>query len=168
MPAKITRVLEKLLFASRWLLVLFYFGLVAALGIMLVKAGQHVTEMVLHVWSNSETQVILDVLGLVDLTLSASLVVLVIFSGYENFVSRVDPETHKSWPEWLSQIDFAGLKLKLISAIVVIAAIHLLRRYLEVGDASAGDLKWHALIVLVFAAAGVLLALGDKIGEKPH
>ncbi len=168
MPAQITRVLEKLLFASRWLLVLFYFGLVAALGIMLVKAGQHVTEMVLHVWSNSETQVILDVLGLVDLTLSASLVVLVIFSGYENFVSRVDPETHKSWPEWLSQIDFAGLKLKLISAIVVIAAIHLLRRYLEVGDASAGDLKWHALIVLVFAAAGVLLALGDKIGEKPH
>ena len=168
MPAMITRVLEKLLFASRWLLVLFYFGLVAALCVMLVKAGQHVTEMVLHVWTNSETQVILDVLGLVDLTLSASLVVLVIFSGYENFVNRVDPDAHKSWPEWLGQIDFAGLKLKLVSTIVVIAAIHLLRHYLEVGDASAGDLKWHALIVLVFGVLGVLLAVGDKIGDKPH
>lgn len=168
MPAIVLRTLEKLLFASRWLLILFYFALVVALGVLLLKAGHHTAEMVLHAWEKSETQAILDVLGLVDLTLVASLVVIVIFSGYENFVSRVDPDAHKSWPEWLSQIDFAGLKLKLVSAIVAISAIHLLRHYLEVGDASAADLKWHALILIVFAVTGVLLAIGDKIGEKPH
>ena len=159
---------ERILFASRWLLVFFYLGLVVALVALLVKAGQHVTEMALHIWALTETQVTLDVLGLVDLTLTASLIVIVIFSGYENFVSRVDAHAHKSWPEWLGQIDFAGLKLKLVSAIVAIAAIHLLRHYLEVGDASAADLKWHAMILLVFVITGVLLAIGDKIGEKPH
>ena len=168
MPAFITRPIELLLFASRWLLVFFYLALVVALAVLLVKTSQHTVEMLLHVWAQSETQVILDVLGLVDLTLTASLVVIVIFSGYENFVSRVDADAHKSWPEWLGKIDFAGLKLKLVSAIVAIAAIHLLRHYLEVGDASASELKWHAMILLVFVLTGVLLAVGDRIGEKPH
>lgn len=166
MPAIVRRALERMLFASRWLLVFFYAVLVVCVAALLVKAGQHAYEMVMHVLTASETQVILEVLGLVDLTLTASLIVIVIFSGYENFVSRVDPAEHQSWPEWMTQIDFAGLKLKLVSSIVAIAAIHLLRHYLEVGDASAADLKWHAMILLCFVVTGVLLAIGDKIGDK--
>ena len=168
MPSAATKFLETALFASRWLMVFFYFTLIASLGVLVVKAGQHCVDMVLHMWTQTETEVILEVLGLVDLTLTGALVVIVIFSGYENFVSRVDSNEHKSWPEWLGKIDFAGLKLKLLSAIVAIAAIHLLRHYLEVGDASAADLKWHALILMVFVVTGLLLALGDKIGEKDH
>ena len=166
MPVIVRRALERMLFASRWLLVCFYAVLVLCVGVLLVKTGQHAYDMVLHVLTATETQVILEVLGLVDLTLTASLIVIVIFSGYENFVSRIDPAEHASWPEWMTQIDFAGLKLKLVSSIVAIAAIHLLRHYLEVGDASAADLKWHALILLCFVVTGVLLAVGDKIGDK--
>ena len=114
----------------------------------------------------TETQVTLDVLALVDLTLTASLVVIVIFSGYENFVSRVDPERVEGWPEWMTQIDFSGLKLKLVSTVVAIAAIDLLRLFLEGGAASAGNLMWPMLALIAFALAGVLLALGDWIAGK--
>ena len=162
------RLIETLLFASRWVLVPFYAALCIGLGVLLIKAALHVEEMISHIWTQTETQAILGLLGLVDLTLTASLVVIVIFSGYENFVSRLDADTARPWPEWLGQIDFAGLKLKLLSAIVAIAAIQLLRFYLEVGFEDAKGLRWHALILIVFAVTGVLLALGDKIGEKPH
>ena len=165
---KIKSGFETVIFASRWLLVAFYLALIVCLCALVVKGGLHVWHLAADILTATETQVTLDVLALVDLTLTASLIVIVIFSGYENFVSRVDPGEHQTWPEWLSKIDFAGLKLKLVSAIVAIAAIHLLRHYLEVGDASAADLKWHAMILLAFVVTGVLLALGDRIGEKPH
>ena len=162
----IARLLETVLFASRWLLAPFYLALVGCLAAMLVKVGQHLQHLAADLLGASETQVTLDVLSLVDFTLTASLVVIVIFSGYENFVSRVDPEAHKSWPEWMTQIDFAGLKLKLLSTIVAIAAIHLLKQLLQGEVAQAHGLIWIALIVLALAATGVLLALGDRMAGK--
>ena len=163
---KIRTGFENLIFASRWLLVPFYIGLMGCLFAMVVKAGQHVWHLATDVLTATETQVTLDVLALVDLTLTASLVVIVIFSGYENFVSRVDPERVEGWPEWMTQIDFSGLKLKLVSTVVAIAAIDLLRFFLEGGAANAGNLMWPMLALIAFALAGVLLALGDWLAGK--
>ena len=89
------RLLERFLFSSRWLLAPFYAGLVLALVVLLIKAVQELTHFILHAFSAKESDVILGVLTLVDLTLTGSLIIIVIFSGYENFVSRIDESTHK-------------------------------------------------------------------------
>ena len=154
---------ETVIFASRWLLVIFYLALIVCLCALVVKGGLHVWHLAADILTASETQVTLDVLALVDLTLTASLVVIVIFSGYENFVSGIDPEQVKGWPEWMTRIDFSGLKLKLVSTVVAIAAIHVLRMFLEQGGA---NLLWPMLALLAFGLTGVLLALGDWISGK--
>ena len=117
----IERWIENLLFASRWLLAPLFMGLALSLVVLLVKAAQALWEIAIHVFSATESEVILHLLGLVDLTLTASLIVIVIFSGYENFVSRIDPGAHTDWPEWMAKIDFTGLKLKLLSSIIAIS-----------------------------------------------
>lgn len=159
---------ERLIFASRWLLAAFYLMLFAALGALLVKAGQHMAEMAAHVLEQSEAQVTLDVLALIDLTLTASLIVIVIFSGYENFVSRVDPAVHKNWPQWMTQIDFSGLKMKLLATIIAIASIQLLKVFIKGGADERADLPILAGVVLTFAVTGVLLALSDRIDHPPE
>src|SRR5215211_1706702 len=115
------RLLERFLFSSRWLLAPFYAGLVLALAVLLLKALQELAHFVLNAWQATEADVILGVLTLIDLTLTGSLIIIVIFSGYENFVSKIDESTHKDWPEWMGKIDFTGLKLKLMSLIVAIS-----------------------------------------------
>ena len=117
----IERAIEKFLFASRWLLAPFFIALALALLVLLVKMVLAFYEFILHVGSASEADVILSILGLVDLTLLGSLLVIMIFSGYENFVSRIDPAQHADWPEWMAKINFTGLKLKLMSSIAITA-----------------------------------------------
>ena len=166
----IEKPLERFLFSSRWLLAPFYIGLVVTLPILLVKAAQEVGHLVLHAWSATESDVILGVLALVDMTLMASLIVIVIFSGYENFVSRIDASEHRDWPEWMGKIDFTGLKLKLMSSIVAISAIQVLKSFMNVRNISDRDLMWSLAIHLVFVGSGLLLALTDRIsegGQKP-
>ena len=114
----LVRAIEKFLFASRWLLAPFFIALALGLAVLLVKMGQAFYEFALHAWSGTESDAILGILGLIDLTLTGSLIVIVIFSGYENFVSRIDAAEHADWPEWMAKIDFTGLKLKLLSSIV--------------------------------------------------
>src|SRR5258708_5292747 len=97
----IERWLEKFLFTSRWLLAPFYVALVFALVALLIKAAQHVYHVISHVLTLDESDVIIELLKLVDLTLTGSLIVIVIFSGYENFVSKIDVDAHKDWPEWM-------------------------------------------------------------------
>src|ERR1700690_1796363 len=121
----IARVLERILFATRWLLAPFYFALVLGLMALLVKAGERLYELAISPVSLSEAGVILAVLAIVDLTLTASLIVIVIFSGYVNFVSRIDASEHENWPQWMAGVDFSELKLKVMSSIVAISAIKL-------------------------------------------
>jgi uncharacterized protein (TIGR00645 family) len=94
----------------------------------------------------------------------------VIFSGYENFVSKIDHSNHRDWPEWMGTIDFTALKIKLLGSIVAISAIQLLKQFMAVKSASDRDLMWYVIIHLVFVGSSVLLALSDRIaGEaKPH
>jgi uncharacterized protein (TIGR00645 family) len=164
----IERVLERFLFASRWLLAPFYVGLVVTLAILLLKALQELAHFVLSVGTATESDVILGVLTLVDLTLTGSLIIIVIFSGYENFVSKIDAEDHKDWPEWMGKIDFTGLKLKLLSSIVAISAIQVLKAFMNIKNISDRDLTWYVVIHLVFVGSGVILALTDRISEGAY
>ena len=164
----IERWLENFLFASRWLLAPLFVGLALSLVVLLVKAGQALWEIAMHVFTATESEVILHLLGLVDLTLTASLIVIVIFSGYENFVSRIDPGEHADWPEWMAKIDFAGLKLKLLSSIIAISAIQVLRAFMEVKTISDRDLMWYAIIHCVFIVSGLFMALTDRISGEAH
>ena len=166
----IERVLEKFLFSSRWLLAPFYVGLVLSLALLMIKAMQEIVHFVMHIFDQTEAEVILGVLALIDLTFTGSLIVIVIFSGYENFVSKIDEADHKDWPEWMGKIDFTGLKLKLLSSIVAISAIQLLKAFMHINNTSGRDLQWLVIIHLVFVGSGVILALTDKISAdtKAH
>ena len=162
----IERAIEKFLFASRWLLTPFFIALALSLLVLLVKMGQAFYEFALHAWAGTESDAILGILGLIDLTLTGSLIIIVIFSGYENFVSRIDAAEHPDWPEWMAKIDFTGLKLKLLSSIVAISAIQLLRAFMDVKNTADRELWWYVVIHLVFVASGLLLALTDKLSER--
>lgn len=162
----VERPLEKFLFASRWLLAPFYVALVVALAGLLVKAMQELWHFVTHITTATESEVILGVLTLIDLTFTGSLIVIVIFSGYENFVSKIEENDHKDWPEWMGKIDFSGLKLKLLSSIVAISAIQVLKAFMNVNNVSDRDMIWLVVIHVVFVLSGVFLALTDKIAGE--
>jgi uncharacterized protein (TIGR00645 family) len=162
----IERVLERVLFASRWLLAPFYFALALGLLALMAKACQRVYEFGVGFANLSEAGVILGVLAIVDLTLTASLIVIVIFSGYVNFVSRIDIDDHKDWPQWMASIDFNELKLKLMSSIVAISGIKLLESFMEVEHESDRDLYFLVGIHLTFVASTLFLALADWFGHS--
>lgn len=164
----IERALEKFLFASRWLLAPFYVALVVALVGLLVKAMQEIAHFALHIWTATESETILGVLALIDLTFTGSLIVIVIFSGYENFVSKIEADDHKDWPEWMGKIDFTGLKLKLLSSIVAISAIQVLKAFMNVKNMSDRDLTWLVVIHMIFVISGIILAWTDKVAEGGH
>ncbi|WP_298422689.1 TIGR00645 family protein [Rhodoblastus sp.] len=155
--------IQKVLFASRWLLAPFYVALALCMFILMLKAGQHVLHLVHDAISSSESSVVLDTLGLIDLTLTSSLVVLVIFSGFENFVSQVADDGDTSRPAWLTKIDFGGLKLKLMSSIVAISAIQTLRVFMDLSNQTDRNLAWNVGIHLTFVLSALLLALSDRI-----
>ena len=101
--------LEKIIFHSRWLMAPFYLGLVVALGVLMVKFVIELIELVPEVVHLKETEVILGILTLIDLSLAGNLLLIVIFAGYENFVSKIDVARHKDRPEWMGTVDFSGL-----------------------------------------------------------
>lgn len=165
-PGAIEGVIEGFLFRSRFLLAPFYVMLVVVLAVLLVKAAQELFHFVTHAFAATESDVILGVLTMVDLTLTGSLIVIVIFSGYENFVSRINVDEHQDWPEWMSRIDFTGLKLKLMSSIVAISAIQLLKAFMAVQSTSDRDFMWLIAVHVTFVVTGLVLALTDRIGGK--
>ena len=176
MPERFREMLEKALegtlFASRWLLAPFYLGIVLGIVILLIKFVQELWHLALGAFSGTEADVILGVLSLVDLALTGSLLLIIIFSGYENFVSKIDHSTHRDWPEWMGTIDFTALKLKLLGSIVAISAIHLLKQFMSIRIGQQGmtpandrELFWYVVIHVVFVISSVLLALSDRISE---
>lgn len=161
--------LETVLFASRWLLAPFYLGLALSLIVLLIKFTAELAHIAAHAFTATESDVILGVLALVDLALTGSLLVIVIFSGYENFVSRIDHGDHKDWPEWMGKIDFSGLKLKLLSSIVAISGVQLLKQFMSLKTVTPENervLFWLVVIHIVFVMSSVLLALSDRLA--PH
>jgi len=166
--------LEKTLFASRWLLAPFYLGLAVGVGILLIKFVQELFQLALISISGSESDAILGVLTLVDLALTGSLLLIVIFSGYENFVSKINTENAEDRPSWMGTLDFSGLKMKLIGSIVAISAISLLRAFMTLTEQDVPldepRLRWMVALHLTFVVSGLLFASMDWIGnraEKP-
>ena len=162
------RVIEAIIFSSRWLLAPFYVGLVAALVLLLLKFAQELFHFVSHPFRATEAEIILGVLTLVDLTFTGSLVVIVVFSGYENFVSKIDTAKTRDWPEWMAKIDFTGLKLKLMSSIVAISAIQLLKIFMDLKNISDREVAWYVGLHVVFVISGLVFALTDRLGEAGH
>jgi uncharacterized protein (TIGR00645 family) len=154
--------LEATLFASRWLLAPFYLGMVVALGVLLFVFGRELVTELTHLSAVHSEEAILLALSLIDLSLTGNLLLIVIFSGYENR------------PSWMGTVDFSGLKMKLIASIVAISAIALLRAFLPLGDPGAevdnGRLRWMVIIHLTFIASGVFMAATDWItsNTKQH
>jgi uncharacterized protein (TIGR00645 family) len=166
---QVERFIERLLTASRWLLAPFFLGLALAIVILLIKFVQEFYHMALHAVASTGEEAILGMLSLVDLALTGALVTIVIFSGYENFVSKIDHTDDRQWPSWMGSIDFTGLKIKLLGSIVAISAIQLLKQFMAVKSASDRDLWWYAGIHVVFVVSSVLLALSDRLsGDIKH
>lgn len=163
---KIETFFEDLLFSARWLLAPFYFGLALSLAVLLIKFGAELLHLTTHAFSATESEVIVGTLTLVDLALTGSLLIIVIFSGYENFVSKMDHSDHADRPDWMGKIDFGALKLKLLSSIVAISGIQLLRVFMSISPLTPErerELFWMIIIHVVFVISSVLLALSDRI-----
>jgi uncharacterized protein (TIGR00645 family) len=155
--------LERILTASRWLLAPFFLGLALGVVILLVKFVQEFYHLAERAFAISEADAILGMLTLVDLALTGALLMIVIFSGYENFVSPIDHTDERTWPAWMASIDFTALKIKLLGSIVAISAIQLLKQFMAVRSTSDRDLMWYVIIHLVFVVSSVLLALSDRL-----
>lgn len=160
---RVESTLERGLFLSRWLMAPIYVGLVGGLLLLLISFAQELIHLFAQVPNLTQSDVILGILSLIDLSLAGNLVLIVIFSGYENFVSKMDTGAHEDQPEWKGDVDFSALKLKLIASIVAISGIHLLKIFMDVGKTSTEQLQWMVIIHLVFVISGVLLALMDRI-----
>ena len=130
----IEHVLEVLIFNSRWLLAPFYLGLVGGIIILLVKFGQEFFHLVPQTLSGSESDIVLAILTLVDMSLVANLLLIIVFSGYENFVSKINTGGNEDRPDWMGKVDFSGLKVKVIASIVAISAIELLKAFVNVAQ----------------------------------
>src|SRR6516225_1758447 len=158
--------IERIIFGSRWLLVPLYVTLALSLFELLVQAAVKLQSATVNFWSLGEEGVLLSVLAVVDLTLTASLVVIVIISGYTNFVSPVEMRPDDLRPRWVGEIDFGQLKLALMASIVAISAIKLLEGFMEISNLSDRELYGLVGIHLTFVVSAALLALADRIGHR--
>ena len=160
MPKRLELLIESVILASRWLLVIFYVGLGIALALYAVTFGYKLWEFSTHLFSLDDSEAILKMLGLIDAALIASLVVMVIISGYENFVSRFDESKNV---HWLGEIDVGSLKIKVAATIVAISSIHLLQVFLNTEQYTGEKLMWFTLIHLAFVVSALFLAFIDRI-----
>jgi uncharacterized protein (TIGR00645 family) len=157
---------EAIIFNSRWLIAPFLLGLVVGLAALVLKFLIKLYEFVAQIPQAPPPEVIVGILTLVDLTLVASLIVLVICSIYDNFISGIDPAKHPEWPEGLVKIGFSGLKQKLFGAIAAIAAVNVLEWFMDIErQADNTKLAWVVGILLAFAVSMLILAIADRLSE---
>ncbi len=155
---------EHLLFSSRWLMAPVYLGLILAMVVLLVKFAKEVWHLLAHILTASGAEMIIGVLSLVDIALIMNLLIIIIFSGYENFVSKMDDlHSHKDRPDWMGHIGFSDLKIKLIGSIVAISGIELLKGFMNVGNLEDRELAWMLGIHVTFIVSGLLYAVMDRL-----
>lgn len=160
--------LEIFIFNSRWLLVPFYVGLIVAIGLLLVKFAKSFLVALPAVFEGSSGDALIAILTLVDITLVANLLLIIIFAGYENFISKIDTGDNEDRPEWMGHVSFSDLKLKLIGSIVAISGIELLKYFVNVKHATQHELIWVVVIHLTLVFSGVMFALMDRIAGGHH
>ncbi|MDG2006786.1 MAG: TIGR00645 family protein [Alphaproteobacteria bacterium] len=166
MLKNLEHILEKVMFASRWLMAPFYLGLIICLIVLLITFCSELIHFFTGGMTFEETEIILFALTLIDLSFTGNLLLIVIFSGYENFVSKIDVANHEDKPSWMGTVDFSGLKLKLISSIVAISGIHLLKLFFNLNNYTKEQITLFIAVHLTFVFSGVILAYMDYIVEK--
>jgi len=157
------RTLETLILKSRWLLAPVYLGLSLALIALIIKFFQEVIHLFLHIFESSEADVVLVVLSLVDISLVGGLLVMVMMSGYENFVSEIDVKEGDDKLSWLGKMDASSLKMKVAASIVAISSIHLLRVFMNMDNMTPDKLLWYVVIHLTFVASAFAMGALDRI-----
>ena len=162
------RFLENAMYASRWLLAPVYFGLSPGLIALTIKFFQEIFHILPHIFSVSESDMILTLLSLVDMTLVGGLLVMVMFSGYENFVSQLDINEGKEKLSWLGKMDATSLKNKVAASIVAISSIHLLRVFMDAKNVPDNKLMWYVIIHLTFVLSAFVMGYLDRLTKVKH
>jgi len=157
---------ERAIFMSRWLLAPFYLGLSLALAVLLYDFVRRMMHLVEHLQVVEHDTIIIGILGLIDLSLMGNLVLMVMFAGYESFVSKLHIDDHTERLDWMGQIGFGDLKLKLMTSIVAISAIRLLESFMDIENLSDRQLAWTVGIHVTFIVSGLLLALMERLMHK--
>lgn len=160
------RAIARVLFVSRWLMAPFYIGLIFVLMILLFDFGRQMVHLVTHLNEGGHDPIVIGILGLIDLSLMANLVLMVMFAGYESFVSKLHVDDHADRLDWMGQIGFGDLKLKLMTTIIAITAIRLLESFMDVGNQTQHDLAWSVGILVTFVVSGLLLAFMERMMHK--
>ena len=169
------RPLPQLIFASRWLQLPLYLGLIVAQGVYVVLFLKELWHLVLHTMNYTEQEIMLVVLGLIDVVMISNLLIMVIVGGYETFVSRMELERHPDQPEWLSHVNASVLKIKLAMAIIGISSIHLLRTFLYAGQLGKENalytetgVMWQAIIHGMFVLSAIGIALVERMSQPVY
>jgi len=159
----VERILENAMYASRWLLAPIYFGLSLGLLALALKFFQEVVHVLPNVFALSEADLILVILSLIDMSLVGGLLVMVMISGYENFVSQLDIDDSKEKLNWLGKMDSSSLKMKVAASIVAISSIHLLRVFMDAQNISTDYLMWYVIIHMTFVVSAFCMGYLDKL-----
>jgi len=161
-----TDLMAKLIFWSRWLQAPLYLGLIIAQGVYVLHFMIELSHLVMGAATISEADIMLVVLGLIDVVMIANLLIMVIIGGYETFVSRLNLAEHSDQPEWLSHVNAATMKIKLSMALIGISSIHLLKTFINAEQMSEATIKWQVIIHLTFIISAVAMAYTDRIMSK--
>lgn len=174
MKKRIETNLEAGIFASRWLLAPFYAGLSISLSLLLITFFREFIEFIPEALHSSPSYVIVTVLSLVDIVMVANLVLIIVFAGYEIFVSKIDTSNHEDRPDWMGLVSFSDLKIKLMGTIVAISGIELLKTFVNIKAHEPSEIYLRIGLHLTFVVSGLLFAIMDKIstgheaGDAPH
>ena len=161
------KTLASFIFLSRWLQAPLYFGLILAQGVYVyhfVVELYHLLQRATHI---GESEIMLTVLGLIDVVMIANLLIMVIVGGYETFVSRLHLDNHPDQPEWLSHVNAGVLKVKLATALIGISSIHLLKSFINAGNLETKVLMWQVILHAMFVASAFMLAWTDRLVSAP-
>ncbi len=159
--------LSGLIFLSRWLQAPLYFGLIVAQGVYVYHFLIELSHLVQKVTTLKESEIMLIVLGLIDVVMIANLLIMVIVGGYETFVSRLHLKGHPDEPEWLSHVNAGVLKVKLATALIGISSIHLLKTFIDTENITDKTIKWQVIIHMTFVISAVILAWIDRLTYQP-
>jgi uncharacterized protein (TIGR00645 family) len=166
---QIERGFQAAIFLSRWLLAPFLVGMILCLFLLIYRFFGDFYELAIRLPALTWHGLIVGVLNMIDIALTANLVLIVIFSGYENFIHKIEAHEHSDWPEGLTSIDFGALKQRLLGSIAVIAAVDALAWYLDLEkEADSAKLEWVLAFPLMFVAAMLLLAVADRLARDNH
>lgn len=157
--------LEKLMYASRWILAPVYFGLSFGLLLLGIKFFQEVVHTLPIIFSLDEADLVLFLLSMVDMALVGGLIVMVMFSGYENFVSQIDIDDDSEKLSWLGKLDSGSLKQKVAASIVAISSIHLLQIFMELESKDNIKVMWYVLVHMTFVLSAIGMAWVDRLNH---